>query len=239
MKTKLEQHGLGMASNTNSHNLFMQRLRNAMAKRLAPRCDGHVAIEVSVKEDDKSLYPHIEPDISVWRKCTYTPPETLYEDLLLVVEIVHNNKNRQTAIVNINKAFDYQPTMREAFILDYAKGIWSRFERENGETTEKKNNDNSILLDCHLNSILQECVGQESTLIEMGEYQVDGDRFQIFNELKINLTSELRSKSRYPKCIQSDYNFTDPRKLSRTVKPMVSIWKEATLKIENLYWTHL
>lgn len=236
MKTTSNYRGLGMPRNTNSHNLVMTSLQRAIANRLPQQFNKCVACEVTVKGPSSD----IEPDVSLWKHAYYSGCELQYEDLLLIVEIVHISKNRSYSTERIGLAFKGSATLKEAFMYDYDKKVWFKFLREPEDKAKKTVSSWSELLNCDLATILKEEIDQESALLENDVFRVDSECLQLFNYFKANLLINFGNLIRKPNVVQPDYLYSDPHGIEPSVTPVLSICEKASfvnnkLRLESPY----
>ncbi len=71
---------------------------------------------------DYNVPPHVEPDISYWESFDPTVPYNAprwqaFKNLLLVVEVVYNSRNKKYSEKRIMDAFGFEPSMREGVPL--------------------------------------------------------------------------------------------------------------------------
>ncbi len=150
-----EYYGLGMASPTHIHRTIQKKIII------------NYLLKTSLQESDKIYFEQavdgpngreIEPDISYWGTVEETPGGNNIEldDLLLVIEIVHSQKNWDYSRNRIIDAFDFKETMLEGFIYDYEKVKWWRFRRDSdGEIYMEEDKDYSRVLGLYLHTLVR------------------------------------------------------------------------------------
>ncbi len=150
-----EYNGLGMASPTHIHRFIQRKIVGNYQKKSSWRESIKLLYEQAV---DGPNGREIEPDISYWGTVEETPGGNNIEldDLLLVIEIVHSQKNWDYSHDRILDAFDFKETMLEGFIYDYEKVKWWRFRRGSDEEIYmEEDKDYSRVLGLYLHTLVR------------------------------------------------------------------------------------
>ena len=97
----------------------------------------------------------ITPDISIWEN-TFGISQRDPQNPLLTIEITHSMRNDRYSDRTICATFELFPTIREAFIYNYADDVWTRYRcNEKGEVIKEVGCDYSQLLDIDLHTLLK------------------------------------------------------------------------------------
>ena len=149
-----EYHGLGMASPSRAHRHIQGNIIANYALRTSKRERERLQFEQAVEGPDGR---EIEPDISYWGSVNPTPDDDdELEDLLLVIEIVHSQKNWDYSYQRVVDAFNFEETMQEGFIYNYENGKWWRLRRdEYGDINTEEGKDYSSVLGLYLHTLVR------------------------------------------------------------------------------------
>lgn len=75
-----------------------------------------------------------QPDITIYNR----DEDGDVQDPIVVVEIIHTQRNRYYSLGAISDAFAKAPTIKEAFMYDYENDLWEKvFKNENTKPTDK------------------------------------------------------------------------------------------------------
>ena len=145
-KKKITSNGLGMPGPTCLH----QYVVGCIFKNYLMKYDGnHILMGVSVNKK-----PEIIPDLSVWEEPVGQGKDP--KNPLLIIEVTRTSRNDKYSDGSIRRAFEWVPSLQEAFIYNFTEEKWIRYRVEKEEVIKEENKDFSKILSCHLSTLVKE-----------------------------------------------------------------------------------
>ena len=140
--------GLGMSAPTVTHQRVLGKMHINYLKKFGN--DDNCLLGVAVMDAPERI-----PDISIWENVYEVDGETFADNPLLTIEITHTTRNDKYSAKSIRETFAYLPTLREAFIYNYATNKWTRYRRTDKGVEKEDDKDHSQVLGIYLHTLVK------------------------------------------------------------------------------------